>query len=217
VKGKDVVNRFLRFFIVTVINLSLICLPLANVNAAEELALPSGDLDAPEIKSPELKPKVAPGEPTDISVTVTDNVGVKSVILFYRDVGASDFKRLEMSRTMPTNNYSVTLPTVPESGIEYYIQASDLAGNTILHGHTFSPLTIAVTPKSTSPEDTGEAVALVPVSDGTAVTEPAKKGISKWVWIGLGVLVLGAAAGGGGGGGGGDTTTSTLTISGPTP
>jgi len=211
------VKRFLRLCIVTIINSSLIFLPLANVNAAENLALPSGDLVAPEIKSPQINKQLAAGESVTIHASVTDNVGVKNVTLFYRHVGAADFKRVEMSRKLPTDNYSATLPEITEPGIEYYIQATDLAGNTILHGHTFSPLTIAVASDGIAPQaEIDEVVSLVPVSEDGA---PAKKGISKWVWIGLGVLLVGAAAGGGGGGGGGApaATTGTVTITGAAP
>ncbi len=206
-------NRFLRSLLVTVINCSLIFLPMhyvTAVNAAEALALPAGDLVAPEIKSPQINTKVAPGESIIVNATVTDNVGVRNVTLFYRNTGAIDFKRVEMSRKQVTDNYAVTLPEVIEPGVEYYIQATDLAGNTVLHGHTFSPLTISVSSDSTPLAETEEAVALVPDE------APAKKGVSKWVWIGLGVLAVGAAASGGGGGGGGSTT-GTVTITGPTP
>ncbi len=205
-------NRFLRSLFVTVINCSLIFLPMYHVtavNAAEALALPAGDLVAPEIKSPQINTKVAPGESIIVNATVTDNVGVQNVTLFYRNTGATDFQRVEMSRKQVTDNYSVTLPEVIEPGVEYYIQATDLAGNTVLHGHTFSPLTISVSSDSILvPEQQG---------DNAAAEQPAKKGVSKWVWIGLGVLAVGAAASGGGGGGGGDPTTGTVTITGPTP
>jgi len=210
-------NRFLRSLLVAVINFSLIFLPMYNVNAvnaAEALALPAGDLVAPEIKSPQINAKIAPGESVNIDATVTDNVGVKNVTLFYRNAGATDFKRVEMSRKQVTDNYSVTLPEVIEPGVEYYIQATDLAGNTVLHGHTFSPLTISVSPGNTPQVETEEAVAFMPQEGGNAAASPAK-GINKWMWIGLGVLAVGAAASGGGGGG--DPTTGTVTITGPTP
>lgn len=224
-------NRFLRSLLVTVINSSLIFLPMYNataVNAAEALALPAGDLIAPEIKSPQINTKVAPGESIIVNATVTDNVGVRSVTLFYRNTGATDFQRVEMSREQVTDNYAVILPEVIEPGVEYYIQATDLVGNTVLHGHTFSPLTISVSSGSAPQAETEEAIALVPEmveGDNAAAAVPAKKGVSKWVWIGLGVLAVGAAASGGGGGGdptgggdgGGDPTVGTITITGPTP
>ena len=206
-------KRILRSFIVAIISSSLIFLPLVNANAAEGLALPSGDLVAPEIQAPPITKKIPPGEPTTIHATVTDNVGVKNVTIFYRNIGATDFNRKEMMREIGTEDYSVTLSEMMEPGIEYYIQATDQAGNTILHGHTFSPLTLTVS-SDALPQEGQDAMAVAPQDEKTE----EKKGISKWVWIGLGVLAVGAiAASGGGGGGTTVATTGTINITGPTP
>ena len=82
----------------------------------------------------------------------------------------------------------------------------DLAGNTLLHGYSFSPLSVKIgsTPAKTTVAESTKA-APIKTAAGT------DKGISKWVWIGLGVLLVGAAAAGGGSDGGGDDTVS-LTI-----
>ncbi|NOX42114.1 MAG: hypothetical protein GXP19_00015 [Gammaproteobacteria bacterium] len=211
-------KRILRSFIVAIVSNSLIFLPLVNANAAEALALPSGDLIAPEIKQTPITKNVPPGERANIHATVTDNVSVKTVSVFYRNVGATEFKRTEMMRELGTDDYSVTLPEIMEPGVEYYIQATDQAGNTILHGHTFSPLTIVVSPDA-APQEGAEGVVAIPQStplEGMAA-KPAEGKISKWVWIGLGVVAVGALAGGSGGGGGTTPTTGTVTITGPTP
>ena len=206
-------KRILRLFIVAIICNSLIFLPLVSAYAAEGLALPAGDVIAPEITAPPITKKIPPGERTTIHATVTDNIGVKNVTIFYRDMGAIDFKRTEMMRELGTKDeYMATLPEIMAPGIEYYIQATDNAGNTILHGHTFSPLTLTVSP-DVLPQEGQDAMVIAPQEE--AVAKPAK-GINKWVWIGLGVLAVGALAGGGGGGGD-EPTTGTVTITGPTP
>jgi hypothetical protein len=124
-----------------------------------------------------------------------------------------------MAPEIGSTNYSTTLPKAVMPGIEYYIQAVDKAGNSILHGHTFSPLIVGVTTKAPPKSQS----ALATISD----QPEEKRGISKWVWIGVGVLALGAAAAGGGGGGssGGEPppagldepTTGTITLTAPTP
>ena len=207
-------KRILRLFIVAIISNSLIFLPLVNTYAAEGLALPSGDLIAPEIISPPVTKQIPPGD-TTIHATVTDNVGVKNVTIFYRNIGAIDFERTEMMRELGVDDeYSVTLPEIMVPGIEYYIQATDQAGNTILHGHTFSPLTLTVS-LDALPQEGQDAIAAAP-QEGAA--EKPDKGISKWVWIGLGVLAVGAiAASGGDSGGTPEPTTGTINITGPTP
>lgn len=55
-------KRMLRSFIVIIISNSLIFLPLVNANTAEGLALPSGDLIAPEIKHTPISTTILFGE-----------------------------------------------------------------------------------------------------------------------------------------------------------
>ena len=212
-------KRILHRFLVVIISHSLIFLPMVNTNAAEDLAFPGGDLIAPEIDSPPITQKIAPGERVTVNATVTDNVGVKNVTIFYRDMGETNFKREEMVQSPGTNDYSTTLPEIIAPGIEYYIQATDQAGNTLLHGHTFAPLTLNVQADAIAGE---EQLAAAPQEKAAA---ESKKGVSKWVWIGLGVLAVGAlaaAAGGGGDDGGSvpgepEPTSGTVNITGPTP
>lgn len=204
-------KQILRSFIVTIICNSLIFLPLVNVIAAENLALPSGDVIAPVIKQTRVPANIASTDLARIRATVTDNVGVKNVTVFYRDsIGETDFRRKEMKRDLATDDYVVTLPATMAPSIEYYIQATDQAGNTILHGHIFSPLKLSVSSGAPPQEGSGE-VALVPQEDNVLVPPP--KGISNWWWVGLGVLIIGAAAGSSSDSGGGGTPTATLSIS----
>ena len=211
-------KRILHVFLVFILSNSLIFLPIINAYAAEGLAFPTGDLIAPEIKSPPITEKIPPGERATINAVVTDNVGVKNVTIFYRDMGETTFQRKEMAREAGTDNYSATLPEIVVPGLEYYIQATDEAGNTLLHGHTFAPLTLNVPPEAIAQQEQGAGAA---AKQEVAAAKPEEeKGVSKWVWIGLGVLAVGALAGGGGGGGGGGGTTSgpgTVVITGPNP
>lgn len=209
-------KRILRTCLVFVIINSLILFPVINAYAAEGLAFPTSDLIAPEVISPPVKEKLQPGVQPTINATVTDNVGVKNVTIFYRDMGETNFQRTEMIREAGTNNYSATLPEVVAPGLEYYIQATDRAGNSLLHGHTFSPLTLNVLADAAEQQD---EIGAASQQETTATSE---KGVSKWVWITLGVLAVGALAGGGGGGGGSNPPPSgeqdgSLIITGPTP
>ncbi len=194
-----------RMMLVALLSISFILFPVVQ---AAELALPSGDLIAPVIEHTPIEKDIYAGQQVDVKATVTDNVGIKNVTLFYRDVNAAEFKRLKMNRDLDSFVYTAQLTTTDSPGLEYYIQATDQAGNTLLFGYSFSPLTIVVLPAA---------------ADNIAVTdneEKEKSGISKWVWIGLGVVVAGAALSSGGGGGNGSEpapTTGSLTISGPAP
>jgi hypothetical protein len=208
-------------FIALLLSVGIIYTPILK---AAQLSLPAGDLVAPEVSHEVIPDTLEPGSSVQIKATVTDNVGVKSVILFYRTKGEEEYKRTNMNRIGETDDFAVTLGkeemVVP--GIEYYIQAMDLAGNSLLHGYSFSPLVVNVaTPigkAGPAVAETGEIIREEPKA------EPKKK-TNTWLWIGLGALALGAvaaAAGGGGGDSGGTTTngdgdTGTIVISAPPP
>ena len=185
--------------------------------ADQELALPGADLIAPEIKYTP-KTQFKPGELIRIEATVTDNVGVAEVNLFYRSTGDPEYRRVKMAHKDNTDLYWAVLPTNAGPQVQYYLQASDQAGNILLRGRSFDPLTLTIPATEVA---------------GTQVLEPAKKpkpapakktGISKWVWIAAGVVVAGVAGAVAlSGGGGGDSTNTgpagatTVTVHGPTP
>jgi len=210
----------MKLFQIVLVALLGFPLILSPVVQAAELALPSGDLIAPVIEHTPIEKDIYSGQQVDIKATVTDNVGVKNVILFYRDANVAEFKRLKMNRDLDSFIYTAQLTTTDSPGLEYYIQATDLAGNTLLFGYSFSPLTIAVVPAVMDGITMNNSSAAMAVTTVKADEEKEKSGISKWVWIGLGVVAAGAALSGGGGGN--DSTespaaTGGLIISGPTP
>jgi hypothetical protein len=111
--------------------------------------------------------------------------------------------------------YMATIPgaEISEPGVEYYIEATDTAENTILRGFSFSPLVVSVGPAVARP---------TPVEPPTASKEPAKKKTNTltYILIGLGAAALiGAASSGGGGGGGGSTepATGSVDVTAPVP
>jgi hypothetical protein len=67
--------------------------------------------------------------PVTIRATVTDNVAVQSVTLYYRTVGAPAFTSLAMAAD--GNVYTATIPAtaVTTAGVEYYIVATDTSNN----------------------------------------------------------------------------------------
>lgn len=212
-------NHYLRLFIALLLCVGFIYTPILK---AAQLSLPSGDLVAPEVSHEVIPSALEAGSSLQIKATVTDNVGVKSVTLFYRTKGEEEYKRISMNRIGETNEYAVTLgkSDLVEPGIEYYIQAMDLAGNSLLHGYSFSPLAVNVV----APTAPAAAKAPEAVAEGETIREkqPAeKKKVKTWVWIALGALAVGVIAAAAGGGGGGDgpppDNTGTVVINAPTP
>jgi len=198
---------------------SLMSAPL--IHAAKPL-IPTGDLISPKIDHKLITGSIEAGAAYQLKVKVTDNVGVESVLLFYRIVGTEAYKRVQMTRVEGTDNYTVTLAyeEAVEPGIEYYFQAKDYDGNSLLYGYSFSPLLLPIA-KNSSKSTTELAQDETPGVQAPQKTH--KKKINKWVWVGLGVLAAGVFAAVAGGdestdsGSAGKPETGTIVIDGPAP
>ena len=85
-----------------------------------------------------------PGLPLTLTADVTDNVGVQTVTLFYRAIGATTYSSKTMVHTTG-NRYSATIAgsLVTSPGLEYYIQASD-GVSTVRYGNPGFPYQILV-------------------------------------------------------------------------
>lgn len=141
---------------------------------------------------------------------VDDENGVGEVFVFYRTIGTAVFSNVQMKEGEKSGVFMVELAAseLKPPGIEYYIQAEDTAGNTILRGFIFEPLVLNVDepgPVSVAKSNTTKSSG--PLADIAS---------NKMVWLGLGALVLGAVALGGGSSGGGDNG-NTITIDAPLP
>jgi hypothetical protein len=217
-------------FLVWVAFYSFLVIPTAPL-WAQSLKLPTkGDLAAPIISHEPPSQSLRSGEPLTVQATITDNTEIKEATLFYRTMGKEEYSSINMERK-PQGSYSASIPTeeVAEPGVEYYIQASDQAGNIALRGFSFSPLTVTVT--SPVPEKkTDEALTqnVFPTEEKNVAMKSDEASLKPWykkwwVWTLVGAVVIaGAAAAGGGGGGGSDSAgaggqTGTAVITGPTP
>lgn len=187
-------------------------LALAPVIRAQQ-ALPGSDISAPQVTHEQITGPVTAGEPLTISATVTDDTGIRAVLLFYRTEGQSDYRRAEMRSVGAAGIYMVTLPGVSAPAFEYYIQAEDLAGNILFRGQEFAPLAVIVQPP------VEPAAAAAPAEAGQPAKTAQGGGGTNWLLIGLGVLAVVALAGasGGGGGGNGNDDTVSVTVGAPIP
>ena len=166
---------------------------------AETLNLQAPDIEAPVIKFDVGDTEITEGIKT-ISVEVTDNRGVASVTLYYRNAEDIGFVPRAMKKT-GTNTYSteITVDPVISKRLEFYLRADDISGNSVFEGQKFSPFAYTILPAL----EGGQVDAAAP-DDGD-------EGMSTMtlILIGLGVAAL---AGGGGGGGGGSPAPSTGTV-----
>jgi hypothetical protein len=183
---------------------------------------------APAIKHDPPSQSAPTSAPLTIEAAVTDNVGVQEVTLYYRHIGSADFTTVNMA-PVGNDTYAATIPPtrVAEPGLEYYIQAADVAGNMALRGFAFDPLVVNVVPMAPPPVVTVMPEPRPSPAEALAMrTEPAKgrSWYKKWwVWtlVGSAVLIGTAASGGDGGGDSGSnpppSDTGSITITGPIP
>jgi hypothetical protein len=170
--------------------------------------------------------------PIEVHATITDDNAVSEVSLFYRAGAASKknerYTEIKMISNQ-TDGYDVLIPAEKMLGpkIEYYIQASDMAGNTASKGNLASPLVVAIGTETASQSDQASIQDQASVQDAAlfstdndaaaseydAIYKPAKPWHKKWwVWTIASVVLVGAAAGGGGGGSSGTGDSGSLSI-----
>ena len=178
------------------------------------------DLVAPNIDIVPIE-EARPNRSLVISAKVQDNHSVKKVTLFYRSAKEKEFRNIEMSRGGKGDVYFASLEpsNVQSPSIAYYIQATDIAGNSVLYGYNFSPKLIRVHKGAKS----NSSVKLGSLDGSAKKGKKTKKGAMKWLLIGLGAVAVGAAASSGGDSGsapgapGDDSDTGSVTIVAPVP
>jgi len=184
------------FLVVLIFGGSVIYSPIVT---ASQLVLVAEDFDSPEITHDPITKTLQPGDVQPITAMATDSAGVKSLVLFYRPVGEEVYQQEVMKLMDESGQFSITLDTqyYQPPGIEYYFQATDTSGNGSLHGHAYSPLTIAIAiaeadalPAHSTSDPLSTAETMAGALGSTASTSSSKK----WLWIGLGVLAAGAIA-----------------------
>ena len=120
-----------------------------DVGAAEskpsgQVSVVAKDVQAPQIIHTPVTTAVT-GSKLCISATVTDNVAVTGVTLFYRTTGESSWKSLPM--TANNSKYSVYLSAadITLAGLEYYIVATDGVSESYAGGRNAEdPYTVTV-------------------------------------------------------------------------
>ncbi len=172
------------------------------VSAAEQLVLPAPDVEPPTIVFDQYDAKIEAGVKT-FTATVTDNIGVANVMLYYKSATDLAFRPKTMKKPPTDPNIYATelsLDPVVTNNLEIYLRADDVSGNSIFDGQNFSPLIFTI----------------VSVADGVEVSHPVtespvpkeeEEGLVTWQWVlmGPGVAALGV-------GGGGSDPTGSVTV-----
>lgn len=169
------------------------------------------DIFAPFIDHIALDQSFPEKTPVEIQSTVSDDQSIQGVVLFFRSgEGSESYMKIPM-QSDGENRYTALIPgpRVVSPLVEYYIQASDISGNTAYRGSASSPLRISV---GNSPQRSMKRPeSALNTSLDEDETEESQSGRSSlkpwykkwWVWgIGVAVIVGAASAGSDGGGGG---------------
>ena len=143
------------------------------------------------------------------SAQVVDNSEVSSVKLFYRINEEDEYSEIDMDRVADSAFYTASVSKDENddeiSTIEYFIQAEDSAGNVVLKGFAFAPLTRDLASLQTI--TTAPSEEPVPSSEPEVIAEKPKSRVLYYV---LGALAVGALAVGLSGGGDSGSSDSTL-------
>ncbi|MFV2055431.1 MAG: hypothetical protein ACC707_03145 [Thiohalomonadales bacterium] len=139
-----------------------------------------------------------------VTAEIAESVGVIKIVLFYRAMGASDYR----SKTMHADKngeyrYVIDQEELDATGLEYYLEVSDFSGNTLLHGYANSPLAanfadglgnnaVAVRNYGVHTSPNNNIVSSQGQNQSLKGNEPLWK--NKWLWIGVGVLAAAAIA-----------------------
>ena len=78
-----------------------------------------------------------------ISCTASDNIAVQSATLYYRTVGAAEWKTLPMAKVNDRFSATIFGSEVTMDGLEYYISVTD-GRNVVTRGSADSPYTVVV-------------------------------------------------------------------------
>ena len=92
------------------------------------------------------------GQPIKLVATVTDNVGVAAVTVFFKIDNATVYTPMPMDAG-PNSQYTATIPGPEIKGttFKFYIFAQDTSGNDRSHGSAASPRSVGVVPADTVP------------------------------------------------------------------
>lgn len=141
------------------------------------------------------------GDSQVFTVTVSDNEVVASVILHYRFGEESLYETREMQALGDTDIYTATIVTNDAAeaviSIQFYIEASDAAGNRTLEGFAFDPFERLLVDQELAVAESSEQL---PIESSATPSVGISTGRKVLYGI-LGVIVVGALASSSSGGG----------------
>ena len=211
-----ITKRFLGLFLSVLLAAGHLFTGIASAQVDVE------DTEAPVLIHRQADSAGIAGELQTFLARVSDDVEVESVTLYYRQSDEGPFTRISMRALFDSlDEYMIAVETVDSAygGLQYYIEATDSAGNVTNRGFDYAPI---VLPLSAEPVVADNRPVTEPVPEQPPAERSGRKFGTGAILLSVGALVvLGAlvgVAGSGGGGGsdgsltGGDDGDVTLTI-----
>lgn len=133
-----------------------------------------------------------------------------TVTLHYRQGPSNTFSEIRLRKLADSiDEYMIAIETDRQGGqqLDYYLQATDVAGNVSQRGSASEPLVISLQPPAAVP----------PRQASAPVAEPAPNRAALWIAGAAAILAVGLLAGSGSSGGGDSGNNVNLTIFSPTP
>jgi len=182
-----------------------VLLGLAGVSAPLPALAQTSDSEPPQIVFERLSEGVR-DDTQVVSATVTDNVGVESVVLHYRFDDDGSYRAIPMDQIASTDIYTASVdPDLGNKLMFYYLETRDASGNRTLEGFSFDPIERSLVPAEVVATGTQAPI-------GTSMSTR-----NKILYGVLGIVIIGglAAAAGGGSGGSGNGNVPVTVISDP--
>jgi stage II sporulation protein D len=106
------------------------------------------------------------GQPLQISCSVTDQSGVKSVSLYYKNSYQTNYNLVTM-QNVGNNTYVYTIPSsdIVEGILRYYISATDVYNNVSYYPSLQEQITIVVKSSSAATDSDGPKVVFEPITE----------------------------------------------------
>lgn len=206
----QVIRRATAFLMATLLAVTQVLMGIASAQVT--------DNEAPVVIHRQAESAGIAGELQTFLARVSDDFEIAKVTLYYRQSEVGGFQQIPMRSLLDSiGEYMIAIETDTGEyeGLQYYIEAEDLAGNTASRGYSYAPIILPLEAPAVveAPPVVEAPVAETPAplpAPAPAATQPpinsdAPKFGSAGILVGVGaLLLLGALAAGGGGGGGGD-------------
>ena len=123
-------------------NFTVVKTDLSESTPSGKISIMSMDTMAPNIYHSPVRTAYT-GSNLLITATVTDNLSLDTVILYYRTVGSTEWKSTQMTANNSRYTGLILADHITLDGIEYYIEARD-GNNTTIKGSASAPYSVTV-------------------------------------------------------------------------